>query len=269
MTPRAVRPTQLLRLAIASSFAVESATAQKRLRHPLPLAGFGFLVRNRRLAQAIQRLGIRGAYESRVLMRTMLEIQINYAWIRLRNSYSRALRYHRFIPLEQLKVLKQMNTLLKQDDYDNIRGRLEAERRRTRHLFRFRDSKNKLQWSKTWAAVSSVEARVSEVLSKERPGKQVDPFHYGMYISFSSATHGSPGSVSDVLRIEDDRLVARQQPETNPAVHQRGAAILLAWTIDAFTEDARLRRRLRAELRPLKEAIAELRARAYAAGHGS
>jgi hypothetical protein len=195
-------------------------------------------------------------------MRTMLEIQINYAWMRLKNSYSRALRFHRFTPIEQLKLLKQMNTFLKQADHEQIRVRLEAERRQVSHLFRFRDRSNKMQWAKSWATVSSVEARLSEILSTERPGTQVDPFMYGMYISFSSATHGSPGSFNEVLRLNGDRLLAKEQPEAKPDVHRNGAAILLAWTIDAFTEDARLKRNLRASLRPLQQAMAELLERA-------
>jgi len=192
----------------------------------------------------------------------MLEIQSNYAWIRLKNSYSRALRFHRFTSLEKLKILKQMNTLLKQGDGEQIRKQLEAERRQVRHLFRFRDSKNKMQWAKSWAAVSSVEARLAEILSTERPGKQVDPFMYGMYISFSSATHGSPGSINDVLRLDGGRLLARDQPETKPDVHKSGAAILLAWTIEAVTEDARLKRQLRSQLEPLDTAMSELREQA-------
>jgi hypothetical protein len=264
MAKRTPTPAGLLRLAISSGLIVEAAAADKRLRRPLSLTGVGCLIRNRRIAQAILRLGAKSAYESRILMRTMLEIQNNYAWIRLKKSHSRAIRFHRFVPIERLKILKQMNSIMKEAHYEQMKQRLEAERSKLR-VFRFRDSKNKMQWAKSWAAVSSVEARLTEVLSAERPDKPVDPFWYGMYISFSSATHGSPGSLNEVVQRDGDRLVAKEQPEIKPSAHQRVAAIVLAWTIAAVTEDVRLRRQLRRELKPLDLAMAALQARAKAA----
>lgn len=132
MANKILTPAGLLRLAIAGALVVEAAAAEKRLRRPLPLAGVGCLIRNRRLAQAILRLGISGAYESRILIRTMLEIQSNYAWIRLQKSHSRAIRFHRFVPLERLKILKQMNSIIKQADYDQMRKRLETQRNKVR-----------------------------------------------------------------------------------------------------------------------------------------
>jgi hypothetical protein len=255
----------LLRLAITSALVVEAAAAEKGLRRPLPLVGIGCLIRNRRLAQAIMRLGRKSAYESRILMRTMLEIQSNYAWIRVKRSHSRAIRFHRFVPLERLKILRQLNAVIKNSEHQEMRRRLEGERRKVRYLFRSRDSRNRMQWAKSWAAVPSVEARLNEVLSAERPDRPPDPFHYALYISFSSAVHGSPGSLNEVVQLDGDKLVAKDQPETNPTAHRHAAAAVLAWTITAVVKDARLKRQLRRELNPLDLAMADLRARARAA----
>ena len=204
------------------------------------------------------RLGDRSAYESRILLRSMLEIQINYAWIRLRDSHSRAIRFHKFWPIERLRLLEKAGTIFRPPDYDQRRQALEAERRKVRHLFRFRDKKGKMQWAQSWAAVSSVEARLAEVLRKEKPETQPDLFMYGMFISFSSATHGSPNSLAEVLRVDGGRLRPAEQPEARPKVHRTGAFILLAWIIEAFAEDARLRRQCRADIRRVSVSLEEL-----------
>lgn len=244
-------PKAFLSLAIRTAQVVENAAVDKRLRAPLPVTGFGMLVRNRRLASAIARLSRSHAYEARIFMRSMLETLCNYAWIRLRKARYRARRFHCFWPLEQLKLLQKMVTVLKTDQYDALVRRYEGERRNVRHLFRYRDKNGKMQWARSWAAVDSVEARFAEILKKEKPRVPVDPFLYGMFISFSTATHGGPSSINDLLRLENDRLVAKPQPESNPSVHLQGAASLLSWTIEAFAEDAKLKHQLRDQLAPL------------------
>ena len=252
------RPASLLRRAIEAARLVEAAASEKRLRRPLEIAGYGFLVRNRRIASAIARLGRQGAYESKILMRTMFEIQINYAWIRLKNPHSRALRFRRFLPIERLRLLEKTATIFRSVDYERKKKQFEAERRKVRHLFRFRDSKGKMRWARSWAADRSVETRLTEIKQTERPGGKVDPFLSGMYISFSAATRGSPISLEEVLRAEDHRLVAVTQPEVRPDAHKIGAFILLVWTIEAFTEDARLKHQLRGELQEVSSAFAKL-----------
>lgn len=262
MTTRpTLRPATLLKQVIEAATKLEHAASQKALRKPLQVAGLGFLVRNRRIARAIERLGRESAYESRVLLRTMLEIQINYAWIRLRKTHSRALRFHKYWPIERLRLLEKTATIFRPPDYNERKQALQAERAKVRHLFRFRDSQGKMQWAQSWASVSSVEARLTEVQKRERPGAAPDPFLYGMYISFSSATHGSPISLNEVLTVDGWRLIASSQPESRPDVHRRGAFILLAWTIEAFAEDARLRRQCRADMTRVLSAVKELKRR--------
>lgn len=251
-------PAGLLRTAIRVALVLEEAGSAKALRKPLQVAGYGFLVRNRRLAQAIARAGKQSAYESRVLLRSMLEIQINYAWIRLRNTHSRALRFHNYWSLERLRLLEKTRTIFLADDYAQRRRALIADRKKVRHLFRFRDKTGKMQWAQSWASVSSVESRLSEVLKKEKPNKALDPFMYGMYVSFSSATHGSPNSLVEVLDVIQGRLVPKKQPERRPALHYTGALILLAWTIEAFARDARLRRQCARTINPIAKTLAAM-----------
>ena len=256
-----LRPASLLKQAVKTARKLEHAASQKPLRKPLQVAGFGFLVRHRQIAVAIQRLGRESAYETRVLLRTMLEIQINYAWIRLRNTHSRAVRFYQFWPIERLRLLEKTATIFRPEDYDQRKRALQAERNKVRHLFRFRDTKGKMQWAKSWAIVGSVEARLTEVQKKERPGTAPDPFLYGMYISFSSATHGSPNSLAEVLTVVEGRAMASPQPELRPNANKMGAFILLAWSIEAFAEDARLRRQCHADIRKVSTAVQELKQR--------
>ena len=256
-----LRASTLLKQAIEAARKLELAASQKHLPKRLQVAGLGFLVRNRRIARAIERLGRESSYESRILLRVMLEIKINYAWIRLRNTHSRALRFHQFWSIERLKLLENTATIFKPPDYSERKRLLQIERAKVRNLFRFRDSSGKMQWAKSWASVSSVEARLVEVQKKEKPNDAPDPFLYGMYVSFSSATHGSPNSLNEVLTIDGAHVKASLQPESRPDNHRMGAFILLAWTIEAFAEDAKLRRRCRADLKKVRAAIKELKRR--------
>lgn len=171
-----LRPASLLKRAVETARKLENAASQKTLRKPLQVVGLGCLVRHRRIAVAIQRLGRQSAYESRVLLRTMLEIQINYAWIRLRNTHSRAVRFYQFRPVERLRLLEKTATIFRPEDYDQRKRALQVERNKVRHLFRFRNPKGKMQWAHSWPTVGSVEARLTEVQKKEKPGAVPDPF---------------------------------------------------------------------------------------------
>jgi hypothetical protein len=219
---------------------------------PLTLVGFGSLVRNRRLASAILKLTSEHAYEARLLMRSMIEIHTNYAWIRLRKAHSRATRYLRFEAAEQYRLLQKWVTVFRPADHDARLKHWAAERGETKHLFYHRDEKGRLRWDKTWASVSSLESRMIEIHQKEKPGEPFDPFVYGMYVWFSSTTHGGPSSVKDVVVVREGRLSTSRQPEKTPRVHLFGAVTLLAWTIEAFAEDARLRRALKPVLVKLR-----------------
>ena len=251
----------MLRQAIAAARMVEEVGLEKASQHPLEVVGLGFLVRHRRIARAIERLGRESAYESRILLRAMLETQINYAWIRLRQSRSRALRFVKYLAIDRLRLLEKSSTIFRPADYSERKAALEAERASVRHLFRFRNKKTKMQWARSWASVPSVEGRLIEVQKKVRPSEAPDPFLYGMYIWFSAATHGSIDSLADPMVIVDGRL-ALKEPESKPNIHRVGAFILLAWTLEAFTEDAKLTRQCQPKMREFMKTVAELRSRA-------
>src|SRR5688572_5899701 len=93
--------TEVLRVASK----LEAVAAERRSRRPLVLVGQTSMIRARRLAGAIVRLGEPYSYEARVLLRALLEIKNNYSWTRLRKAHSRALRFVSLLPLERLKLL--------------------------------------------------------------------------------------------------------------------------------------------------------------------
>jgi hypothetical protein len=236
------------------SLRLETMASSRRFKRPLLLVGHGFLVRNRRLATAILRLGAPNSYEARILLRTMLEIKINYSWIRSQQSHSRALRFLRYGPLERLRLLERVAPELPQADYAAKKLHFKHERSRVRHLFRTRDSKGKLRWADSWATVNSVERRLQEVMTREQPANP-DMFLYGLYILLSSAVHGSPGSLDEMFKVQADRLVTKAQPEDDPELHLVGALLVLVWTIDAFASDAGLKRALGTDWRELSKSV--------------
>ncbi len=255
---RRVEPLAVLQRGIRLARHIERAATQIDLRKPIRVVACGFLVRNRRLAVAVGRLGEGCAYEGRMLLRSMLEIMINYAWIRLRQKHSRSVRFLSYQPLELLRVHAQMRDTFSQAEFEQAQRNLEAQRRRVRHLFRFRDRKGRMQWVRSWARVSSVEARLREVRSAETPG-QPDPFLYGLYAWISSAVHGGPNSVNEVLTKRGNSLVATRQPEHNPTAQFRGAAIVLLYTFEAAVEDLGLKQLLASQVKEYSSAVHDLR----------
>ncbi len=249
------RTQVLLRRAVRVARKLETLASETDLRRrPLLIAGYGFLVRNRRLAAAISQLERPSAYEAGVLVRTMLEIKINYAWIRLTNTYSRARRCCRHWPLDRLRLLEKAASIFRPNDYEDRKRLLEQARRRVRGLFRFRDRKGRMRWANSWAQVDTVEARLAEVQKNQNAG-EADLFQYALYIALSSAVHGSPESVERVLRIHKQRLRPARQPEGDPERHARGALVLLMWTVDMFATDSKLKRALRPEIHGLASAV--------------
>ena len=251
------RPLLIQALHVAEK--LEALAADRKSRRPLVLVGQGSLIRTRRLAGAIARLGEPHAYEARVLLRTMLEIKINYSWIRLRKTYSRALRFVKFLPLERLKLLRRAAPDLSAAELANIKAKWERERGSVRHLFRVRNKDGTLRWADSWAyPASSVESRLVEVQKREKPTSP-DLFLYTMYTDLSGAVHGSAGSMEEVLELREGRLLAKAQPEgQDPRRHFFGALILLVWMIDAFSSDARLKKALGADWRQLAKAVKTL-----------
>src|SRR2546422_4891915 len=93
-------PATLLRRAIRLAKRIETEGRPTDFRRRIRLVTYGFLIRNRRIAAAIERLGTDCAYESRMLLRPMVETLINHAWIRLRDTHSRATRFVAYQQLE-------------------------------------------------------------------------------------------------------------------------------------------------------------------------
>src|SRR5437867_2769791 len=114
----------VLRRGIRLARRVEALARRSEIRKPIRLVGYGFLVRNRRLAAGVERLGTACAYEGRMLLRSMIEIMINYAWIRLRQKHSRARRFVAYRPLELLHVHASMHASMPAHDFDLARGNL-------------------------------------------------------------------------------------------------------------------------------------------------
>jgi len=246
------KPTDLvlvLRRGVKLARKVESAANTTSPQTAICVVAYGLLVRNRRLASAINRLGKCSAYEGRILVRSMVEIMINYAWIRHRKKHSRAVRFLRYEPLERLRIHRNMSTAMPPAKYMASKSCLEAERRKVRHLFRFRDRNGHMHWAKDWAIVNSVEARLGEIISNDKPAAlKADLWLYSLYSLLSSAVHGGPISVQEVLAKRQDILVAARRPEPRPQTHLTGAAAVLAWTMQAAAEDLRINPSLRREV---------------------
>jgi hypothetical protein len=115
-----------------------------------------------------------------------------------------------------------------------------------------------MKWARFWTEVSSVEARLREVRSVETPD-QFDPFLYGLYAWISSAVHGGPNSVKEVLTKRGNSLVATRQPEHNPTAQFRGAAIVLLYTLEAAVQDLGLKRVLASQVQEYSRAVQDLR----------
>lgn len=120
---------------IALAEMLESRVSPSARSKKLTFVGFGFLVRNRRLAQSILRLGSRHAYEGRMLLRSMLEIRINYSWICIRERERRANRFIKYHPIEQLKILKELSDFYDPREYLEKAKSLKDKREKVRHLF--------------------------------------------------------------------------------------------------------------------------------------
>lgn len=219
------------------------------------LVGFGLLVRNRRLAQAILRLGRNHAYEGRMLLRSMIEIHINYAWIRLRDRERRANRFLKFQPLEMLSILENLSDSMDPAIYQSNLRKYKSGRSKFRHLFRNRNKKGKLRWDNNWARGFSLKDRLKDVLQAET-GK-FDRFLYAIYGWSSSAIHGGPTSISEVLE-KNVRLRAKIQPEKDPAAQIVGAFVGLMATIEALAEDSGVVDQLSPELNKLRNALEKL-----------
>jgi hypothetical protein len=242
MKPKKLQPDRSLRRSIKLAHKLERIASNKAMSKPLGIIGYGFLVRNQRLASAILSLPSPYSYEALILIRTMLEIYINYSWIRLKNKHSRAIRFLSYEPIDRWRCAESMTTTFTPAQ----RKQLKAECFRTRHLFRFRDNKGKMQWARSWATVSSLEGRLREVRSSVPPAP-VDNYLYGVYRWISSIVHGGPQSLTTVLT-GSGILRPSKQPLSNPFMPIWVAHVLLVSLIDIFAEDLRMTASLQPEL---------------------
>jgi len=229
--------------------AIVSPIANKK---EITFVGFGFLVRNRRLAGAILQLGESHAYEGRMLLRSMIEIHINYSWIRLSSPKRRANRFLKFQSLEELMILKDVHTYMNPEEYQKGIYNHKSERAKVRHLFRNYNKNRRLQWDRTWASVNSVKDRLKEILDSKTGNS--DGFIYTLYRWASSAIHGGPLSVDEVLET-NGQLRAKFQPEANPLAQIAAAFMILFCTIKALAEDTGMLNSIEPELSKLERGL--------------
>lgn len=250
-------PPQRLKHAIRVARKLERELCAKKPTNKT-FVGLGMLVRNRRIAEAILALGERHAYEGRMLLRSMIEIQINWSWIRHGRGHSRALRFMRFDPIERKQITQDIQSVLPKSRAVKSLSKLSAERSATRHLFRRRSGKSgKLIWDAHWASLPSLRDRYV-ALRKAEGADPSDTFIYGLYRWASSAVHGGPVSLSEVVHVPRSRPVPMRQPERNPTAQISAAASTLAAMVTQLASDARLVRRLGTDLSGL---VAEMRSR--------
>jgi hypothetical protein len=235
---------------------------RSRLRAHKAFLGLGFLIRQRRLAEAILQLGTIHAYEGRMLLRSMIEILINHAWIGIAKGHSRARRFIRFEPLERQRIFRDVAAVYPKQAA-GVLARFAKEQIRVRHLFNRKDPKTgKHSWAKSWASKSSLRDRLVDVLDHEAAKSKKprsDVFMYGVYAWTSSAVHGGPLSISDMLYPAPGGWRVRRQPESNPRAQMLGAATFLVAAIDRLTAEARARKQYRRELVALVAYLKKLR----------
>jgi hypothetical protein len=196
----------------------------------IQIVAFGTLVLNRRLAYAVSLLRDEADYDARIILRSMMEIHFNYAWMRLQEPQRRANRFLKYGPIERLRILAQW-----QDSNDpREKARIRAWKRaraKVRHLFASTKD-GRTTWAPSWAKVRSFEARLYEVFKAATPpDKEVDESLYGIYRWTSSLVHGNPHVFTEVLGPPSTGLRART---TIPGL-ELDSSMRVAWSILALT----------------------------------
>ncbi len=222
----------------------EQQLPKSHQRKPLQMVCYGMLVRLRRLARAVRRLDVEGAYEARIIIRSMIELHFNYSWIRLRHSDSRARRFLRFDALEKLRIIEELPPDMLPERAPDVLKALRAQRAAVRHLFQTRDREGRLRWAKHWATHHSFEARLQEV----RQAHQLDSFLYALYRWTSGTAHGNPLSLNEVLERTEFGARPKQQPEPNPTAALVAANVVLLATLSHAAADLDLSGELRRQI---------------------
>ena len=225
---------------------------------PAGAVAYMTLVAQRRFGEAVAILGQGGAYEARVILRSMLEHYFNLAWILLRSPHRRANRFLKFLALERLRVLESLSPEEQKDYRANIQ-RLRKRRIRYRRLFRKTDVKSgKRYWEKSWAGSMSFEARVLEVSTVETKGSfSKKPFMYTMYRWFSASTHGNVLHLHQLIRPTRYGGRPLDQPESFPWSVVAGAAVLVLGTTKQASRVLTFSNSMKEELSALDARVTE------------
>lgn len=210
------------------------------------LVGLGFLIQQHRLAESVLKLGKDHSYEAQILIRSMIEIYFNHKWILLCAKEYRANRFMKFQDLERLVISNNLSSLMDPHEYAVQSKKLKGRCAKISHLFRKRNKKGRLVWSKSWASVTSFESRLRQVLKSEID--KPDDFLYGLYRSLSSVVHGGPMSHDDVMK---DWLKLRTDSE--PEKQIIGGFIILLDSIRTLAEDTSMIKIIETELSKLEK----------------
>jgi hypothetical protein len=246
MKPKPQQPRQLLGRSIRLARKLERISSNRAASRLLTRVGYGFLLRSRRLGTAIEALPSECSYEALILVRTLLEIFFEYQWIRLKRKHSRAVRFLRYQPIDKLKCLEAMPTVIAPPKRQSIMKRLKGERSKTRHLFRFRDKNGTWRWARSWAyPVSSIAGRVAE-LRLSAPTTPNDNYWYGLYRWMSWIVHASPQSLEAMLSANG--TLKPRQPLEDPSLPLTLAWVLLLSIVGFLADDLKLAKALEPEL---------------------
>jgi hypothetical protein len=220
------RFAKLLTTSVRLAHQIESAVDDSGIT-PISLVSFGTLVRMRRNAEAVLRLGANHSYESRVIVRSMLEMYFNLAWIHVEDHEVRARRFLEYHTLEKLSILRRYPESMRSPQYPAKVRQLEEDRDKLSH-FRIRNRQGQLTWAKSWATVTSVEGRIAQVQeSSSQKGSPRDDFMYLLYQWFSGVVHGSPQSIAEVLDRSEGHLKSKDLHDLADDRSITGAALSL------------------------------------------
>ncbi len=233
-------PTRWIRKlnrAICLATRCEAWVTQSLRPTPIRAVAFGTVIRNRRLAHAVSCLRGDANYEARILLRTMLEIYYNYAWIRLK-PFIRSNRYLKSIVLEDLNILKEFPVEYREPWHDERMRELKRARARLRYLFQFEEKlkpgaphtgTRKLKWRKSWTE-RDIRTRMLDVMEAQSGVRSNDCYLYGMFLWNSSAVHGGMHAFTEVIEPLSRGLRAKSAVQLN-----EDSSLILAWTMLGYT----------------------------------
>lgn len=220
-----------LKDAVAHARRLEQSAAKLPGLRPIMGVALMSLIRQRRLAEAVGLVDARHGFEARILVRSMLEIHFNLAWMGLRRRNQRASRFVKFRAIEMLKLMEDAPTSFRTASTLAAEKRFKAARRSARHLFRHLDHKGRRYWARDWAEGSSFEQRMLAVLKVSRTASSPpERFMYMIYRWFSGAVHGSPHSMNGLVERIGASLRQKPDEQLETDTSLRAATIVLGST---------------------------------------